>query len=572
MSNIVSSAVFYFITLPSFACGLSLTSAFPLQALGCDTACPNTSSPERLPLDRDLVLSLLAVWGSEEGPPKSLKLTSAAHSTCRRLAPLLRECLKRMDTVVAAGPPAVAAPRKKPPSKQAKLSSKRKAAASQKPVSKKEKLRRERATVPSGDEEEQGGGSDGSGGDDDDHTAAPAGTGKRGAPTAAASGRKGKKSKTVSQGVQHSGSGQAARAALQPPPPPRDLSPAVLSRAPRFFFDSSLSSEAGDAAVAEWMAFPQGLVRSGATRFCTGLAVDGAGEDDSLPEFTHVQQGGCVHVGGDASEATFDLSVEFGHIRIPAASVETVLPGSWVVEDVLKTILPVIQRQSDCDRILIPPDALKVAIISLCGGDAVRNAAVDGKVHVASLEAISASGGFDNDIMLGLDSIDWLQSNAHQFISCIKEGRGGFLMLASLPGSHLGHDAPYVSQKNIQQLSRDCDVEGGDHWGLVDISVGGGDIVAPPGFVDSGIAFNSPLVRALFTFAALAVLRIAGKCVVRQAGGASLWQNTVTVTVADVVRNQSVPPQQSQSSWPLRDVQRSPSIARRACIWAGVLH
>ena len=113
-----------------------------------------------------------------------------------------------------------------------------------------------------------------------------------------------------------------------------------------------------------------------------------------------------------------------------------------------------------------------MAIISICRGDAVSNASVDGKVHVASLEAISASGEFDNDIMLGLHSIGWLESNAHQFISCITEGRGGFLTLASLPGSHLGQDAPYVSQKNLQQFSRDCDVEGGNRWGLADITVG----------------------------------------------------------------------------------------------------
>jgi hypothetical protein len=72
VSNLVSSAVLHFITLPSFACGLSLTSAFPLEALACGTACPNTSSPVRLPVNQDLVRSLLAVWGSEEGPPKSL--------------------------------------------------------------------------------------------------------------------------------------------------------------------------------------------------------------------------------------------------------------------------------------------------------------------------------------------------------------------------------------------------------------------------------------------------------------------------------------------------------------------
>ena len=149
VSNIVSSAVLHFITLPSFACGLSLTSAFPLQALACGTACQNTSSPERLPVNQDLVRSLLAVWGSEEGPPKSLTLTSAAHTTCCRLAPLLLECLERMDTLVAAAPPAPAAPRKKHPSKQANLCSKRKAAARQMPVSKQERLRRERAMVPS---------------------------------------------------------------------------------------------------------------------------------------------------------------------------------------------------------------------------------------------------------------------------------------------------------------------------------------------------------------------------------------------------------------------------------------
>ena len=66
--------------------------------------------------------------------------------------------------------------------------------------------------------------------------------------------------------------------------------------------------------------------------------------------------------------------------------------------------------------------------------------------------------------------------------------------------------------------------------------------------MDSGIAYNSPLVRAMFTFAAVAVLRIAGKSVVRQAGEAALGQSTLTVTVANVVRNQSVPAHLSRSS------------------------
>ena len=92
------------------------------------------------------------------------------------------------------------------------------------------------------------------------------------------------------------------------------------------------------------MAFPPGLIRSGATRFRTGLAVDGASVDNSLSDFTHVQQGGFAEVGDDASEAAFDFPVGSEHIRIPAGSAETVMPGSWVVEDVFKTILPVIQR------------------------------------------------------------------------------------------------------------------------------------------------------------------------------------------------------------------------------------
>ena len=38
VSDPVSSAVLHFITLPSFACGVSLTSAFPLQELACGTS------------------------------------------------------------------------------------------------------------------------------------------------------------------------------------------------------------------------------------------------------------------------------------------------------------------------------------------------------------------------------------------------------------------------------------------------------------------------------------------------------------------------------------------------------
>ena len=111
--TLVSNVLFYLITPPSLACGLSLSTA-PLQALACGTACPNTSSPESLPVDKKLVRSLLAHLGSAKGPPAGMKLTSATLATFRRLAPLLLECLERMWTLVDAGPPA--APGRKHPS------------------------------------------------------------------------------------------------------------------------------------------------------------------------------------------------------------------------------------------------------------------------------------------------------------------------------------------------------------------------------------------------------------------------------------------------------------------------